>query len=71
MPYKDIHNSTGLWCNITMSNLALIKHIIPFTPIPMATRSMAQVCGRLLAGTAVSDLPEGMNFRLLCLLCVV
>ena len=37
----------------------------------MAVRSKAQLCGRLIAGTADSNPTEGMAVRLLCLLCVV
>ena len=37
-------------------------------PIPVAARSMAWVCGRSLAGFAVSSPAEGVDD---CLLCVV
>jgi hypothetical protein len=42
-----------------------------FTPIPVAVRSQAHFCGRLTAGIADSNPADGMDVRLLCLLCVV
>jgi hypothetical protein len=40
-------------------------------PISMAIRSKAYVWSSLIAGVAGSNPPEGMDVRLLCLLCVV
>ena len=37
----------------------------------MLVRSEVWVCGRYIAGTAGSNPIEGMDVRLLCLLCVV
>jgi hypothetical protein len=37
----------------------------------VAMRSKAQVCGRLIAVTAGRNPTEGMDVRILCLLCVV
>ena len=39
--------------------------------IPVAVRSNAWVCGRSLGGIAGSNPAEGMNVRIMCLLCVV
>jgi hypothetical protein len=36
-------------------------------PIPVAARSNAWVCGRLVAGIAVSNTAVGMDIDLLCL----
>jgi hypothetical protein len=40
-------------------------------PIPMSVPSKAHICSPLIAGIAGSNLPEGMDIRLLCLLCIV
>ena len=40
-------------------------------PIPMAVRSKAWVCGRLIARIAGSNPAESTGVGLLCLLCVV
>jgi hypothetical protein len=42
------------------------KHL---TPIPVVLRSKEQVCGRLMTGIEGSNPAEGMDVRLLCLLC--
>jgi hypothetical protein len=39
--------------------------------IPVSARSKAKVCSRLIAGIAGLNPAEGMDARLLCLLCVV
>ena len=38
-------------------------------PIPVAMRLKAQVCGRSIVGIAGSNPDEGMDVRLVCLLC--
>jgi hypothetical protein len=40
-------------------------------PIPVAVRSKAYVCGRLITGIVGSNPAEGMDVSPLCLLCVV
>jgi hypothetical protein len=41
------------------------------SPIKMSLQSKAYVRSRLIAGIAGSNSVEGMNVRLLCLLCVL
>ena len=45
--------------------------IIPVVPVPVALLSEAQVCSSLIAEFASSNPAEGMDVRLLCLLCAV
>jgi len=40
-------------------------------PVPVSVSSKANVCSRLIAGIAGSNLAEGMDIRLLRLFCVV
>jgi len=42
-----------------------------FTPKPLPVRYRAYFCISFIAGAAGSNPTEGMNIRLLCLLCVV
>ena len=45
--------------------------IIPVFPVPVAVLSEAQVCSSLIVDIASSNPAEGMDFRLLSLLCAV
>jgi hypothetical protein len=45
--------------------------IISVFLVPVAVMSEAQVCSSLIAEVASSNPAEGMDVRLLCLLCVV
>lgn len=47
------------------------KHYYRLMPNPTVVRSTAQVCSRLMTGTAGSNSPESMDVNLLCLLRIV
>ena len=52
----------------SLKHFRLIKHT---QLIPVAVQSQAQVCGLSIAGIAGWNPAEGMEFRRLCLLCVM
>lgn len=52
-------------CKISYGNMANSR-----APIPVTERCKAYACNRFIAGIAVSNLSEGLEVCLLCLLCV-
>jgi hypothetical protein len=51
--------------------LNVCNYYINVEPIPAAMRYKTQVCGSSITGIAVWNTAEGMDDRLLCLLCVM
>jgi len=49
----------------------MIWHRSVSLPFPVAVRSKVKVCGRSIAGIEGLNPAEGLDVRLLCLLCVV
>jgi hypothetical protein len=70
-PYTDI-----LWCTVSKTlsipvNILLIVSNLCRDGISVDVRSKAWICGRLITVTVDSNPADGMDIRLLCLLCVV
>jgi hypothetical protein len=58
-------------CDSTPCSFVMRILYVCITPIPVAVRSKAYVCGRLVAGVAVSIPARGLDVCLLCLYVVL